>query len=320
MDLPTYMELPTYKNISVKDILLNKEFYAEELIKNKLIAFKKLNPTIEEHEEMVLNISTIKERNEKVNRKKFYWVIDHAHRDADLPNKLFLDEDTIESYKKWSMHLDIQAVLDQSDNSLDDKVHMQVVSMHMTTFDCDNRFGRTYLLDLTKLYKNCPQEFKDKLIGEYLENHISATGKEFGFDAPPKTKIQTDKYKLAPAILEMELKTEEAKIKNFFSVFSPFRTHPITKETILFWPSYASCIKLHNKSTSWFDELQSWVKDYLDDKNNWYEWTWDVGDVILFDNRCMLHSYTPGFEIGERIFNQIIVGFEEPFYDGAKTA
>ena len=313
------MDLPTYKNISVKDIILNKDFYAEVLIKDKLIGFKKLNPTIEQHEKMVLNVCTIKERNEKVNDKEFYWVIDHAHRDADLPDKFSLNEDIIESYKKWSMHLDIQAVLDQSDNSLDDKVHMQIVSMHMTTFDCDANSGKTVLLDLTKLYEDCPQEFKDKLIGEYLESHASSSGKEFGFDAPPKTKAQMNKYKLTPEIEEMELKVEEAKIKNFFSVFSPFRTHPITKETILFWPSYSSGIQLHDKSTLWFDELKSWVKDYLDNKDNWYEWTWGVGDVIIFDNRCMLHSYTPGFEIGERVFNQIIVGFEKPFYDAIKT-
>lgn len=307
------MGLVIYENLTSEDIILNKNFYAEELVKNKLVGFKKLNPTIEEHEQIVLNVSIVNEKNENINDKEFYWVTNHAHRDLYQPNKLSLNKDIVESFKKWCMHVDVTPVIDQSNNLLDNNPHTAFVSMHMTTFNCDNSFGKTLLLDLTNLYKKCPQEFKDKLTGQYLEHHI-ATAEEFGIDTPAKSKVEMNKYELGGLAAEMELVVEQAKIKNLFSIFYPFRTHPVTKETILFWPSYSS-VQPHNKSILWFDELKSWIKDYLDDESNWYEWTWDQGDVIIFDNRCMLHTFTPGWKSNERVFNQIILGFENPFYD-----
>jgi hypothetical protein len=279
------------------------------LIDNKIIGFKKLNLTKDEYKDLVLNICP-----PDINgNKNFYLVGKNNHKYLYQPDKEKLSEYEISNFKKWCMHIDVTPVIDASDNVLENKSHTSYVSMHMTNFTCDTSFGKTLFLDLTKMYNSCPKEFIYFLSRSKLEHHI-ATAKEHNINAPVKTEVNMDQYELDSKTIENELEIEKAKIKNLPSIFFPLRTHPITKETILFWPTYSS-VQLHGGSKPWFEEFKIWVKNYIDNKNNWHEWEWDQGDVIIFDNRCMLHTFTPGWKPEERVFDQIIVGFEKPFYN-----
>jgi hypothetical protein len=287
------MYTPTYNDLTVKDVVLNKQFYLEELTKNKLIGFKKLNLTTDEYKELVLEICFLN----KKNNENFYLAEKNNHQNLYQPNKETLSKSKIDSFKKWCMHVDIDVTLSSSNNILENNLHTSYVSMYMRTFNCDKTSGKTLLLDLTKLYNNCPNHFRSLLLDAKLEHHL----------AEPE---------------EFNLNTEMHVVKNCNTsvpvIFFPLRTHPLTKETILFWPTYSSA-KLQGGSKPWFEEFKKWIKEQLDDSNNWHTWEWDEGDVLIFDNRCMIHTFTPGWTPDERVFDQIIAGFEKPYYDNIEV-
>ncbi|MEY2868796.1 MAG: taurine dioxygenase [Bacteroidota bacterium] len=292
------------------EILFTKN--TKKLINDKIIGFKKLNITKDEYKNLVLDICP----SDVSGNKDFYLVGKNSHKYLYQPNIDTLSKHEIDNFKRWCMHVDVTPIVNSSNNILEENTHTSYVSMHMTNFTCDSSFGKTLFLNLIKLYNDCPQKYIELLMDNKLEHHI-ATGKEHDIDAPIKTEINMDQYELDYRTTQSELEIEEAKIKNLPSIFFPFRTHPITRETILFWPTYSS-VQLHGGSRPWFEEFKMWVKEYLDNQENWYEWEWSQGDVIIFDNRCMLHTFTPGWKPEQRVFDQIIVGFEKPFYNHKK--
>jgi hypothetical protein len=287
------MHTKKHKDLTYKDIILNKELYSQELIKHKLVGFERLNLTADEYKNLVLEICFLNKKSDE----KFYLVEKNNHQNLYQPNKKTLSKLEIDNFKKWCMHVDVDLTLTASDNVLEDNLHTSYVSMYMRTFKCDKSFGKTLLLDLTKMYDNCPNYFKSFLLDATLEHHL-AEPEEFNLNT--QTQFVENDAKSIPVI------------------FFPFRTHPITKETILFWPTYSST-KLHGGLKQWFEEFKEWIKQQLDDNNNWYTWDWDEGDVLIFDNRCMIHTFTPGWDPSERIFDQIIAGFEKPYYDSIKV-
>lgn len=283
------MHTKKHKDLTYKDIILNKELYSQELIKHKLVGFEGLDLTADEYKNLVLEICFLNKKSDE----KFYLVEKNNHQNLYQPNRKTLSEFEIDSFKKWCMHVDIDLTLSASDNVLENNMHTSYVSMYMKIFNCDKSFGKTLLLDLTKMYNNCPNYFKSLLLDAKLEHHL----------AQPE---------------EFNLNTQTQFVKNYATsvpvIFFPFRTHPVTKETILFWPTYSSA-KLHGGLKPWFEEFKEWIKKELDNIDNWYMWEWDKGDILLFDNRCMIHTFTPGWDPAERVFDQIIAGFEKPYYD-----
>lgn len=279
-----------------------------KLINDKIVIYKKLSLSKNEYKKLVFETCPVDIKN----NNDFYYIEDNKHKYLYQLNKDNLSDHEIKKFKNWCMHVDVTPVVQKENNSLDENSHTAYVSMYMKTFTCEKKFGKTLFLNLIKLYNDCPQQYIDLLLQNKLEHHI-ATAAEYGIDAPQKTTINLDQYKLDATAAATEQNIEEAKINNFPSIFYPFRTHPITKETILFWPTYSS-VQLHGGSKPWFEEFKQWIKNYLDQEKNWYEIEWDQGDVIIFDNRCMLHTFTPGWEPEQRVFDQIILGFEKPFY------
>jgi len=50
------MHTKKHKDLTYKDIILNKELYSQELIKHKLVGFEGLNLTADEYKNLVLEI------------------------------------------------------------------------------------------------------------------------------------------------------------------------------------------------------------------------------------------------------------------------
>jgi hypothetical protein len=288
-----------FENLSFNQIIQNKKFYQKQIIDNKLIGFKKIYLLDEEYESLALALTECSE---------FYWIKDVSHSDIYQSTQGDISEEGLKNFRNWCMHVDVTPVLDEENNNLDAHSHTSYVSMNMKTFNCDNKYGRTVFLDLIKLNYSCPNYFKEKLLKSKLEYHI-AKNKDFNINAPEKTLSKESDYDSY-----VTLDIAKRIIDSIPGVFYPFRTHPITKETILFWPTYLSS-QLVGGSESWFGEFKLWIKEYIDEDSNWIEWAWDEGDVIIFDNRCMLHSFTPGWKPEDRVFDQIILGHDDPFFE-----
>jgi alpha-ketoglutarate-dependent taurine dioxygenase len=291
-----------FKNLSFNQILENKKFYQKKLIDNKLVGFKKIELSDSEYEKICTVVSGV---------DQLYWLKKKNHSTLYQPDKETLTEKSIKNFRDWCMHLDVTPVIDGMNNNLDNYGHTSYVSMNMKTFKCNKKYGKTVFLDLIKLNNSCPDYFKEKLLESKLEYHISKA-KDFNIDAPKKPPVNRADYNS-----DLEAEIANAKIDPLSGIFYPFRTHPITKETILFWPTYLSS-QLVGGSKPWFEEFKLWIKNYIDEKNNWDEWEWSKNDIIIFDNRCMLHSFTPGWKPKERIFDQIILGSSVQIFEGLR--
>ena len=50
----------------------------------------------------------------------------------------------------------------------------------------------------------------------------------------------------------------------------------------------------------------------IENQDNWIWWRWNEGDFLVWDNRCFIHSFTGGWDVGDRIFHRFPVGVEKP--------
>lgn len=148
-------------------------------------------------------------------------------------------------------------------------------SMHMRVFDCPPQTGQTHLISLTNLYRDCPKAFKDKLETARLL---------------PLTGSQNEDVPSHPAL----------------------RTHPVTGETMLFWSGCDT--RLEGGSEPWFEELSKWVRSQMANQAIRYTWDWSVGDLLIWDNRAVMHALSPGWSHEQRVFDRGEVGTEKPYY------
>jgi hypothetical protein len=288
-----------FENLSLNQILDNKEYYQKKIIDNKLIGFKKIHLLDDEHQALAVTLTE---------ESQFYWIRENNHRHIYQPSQDNLSHKSIKNFRNWCMHVDVTPISNEEDNKLDNHSHTSYVSMNMKKFSCDNKYGKTVFLDLIKLNDFCPNHFKEKLLKSNLEYHI-AKDEDFNINAPKKSEFNLEDF---GSYVDAEI--AKRIINPVTGIFYPFRTHPITKETILFWPTYLSS-QLVGGSKSWFEEFKIWIKEYIDEDSNWIEWEWNEGDIVIFDNKCMLHSFTPGWKPEDRIFDQIILGDDNPFFE-----
>ena len=275
------------KSITKNDLIFNLDIYTELLVKNKVIGFKGLNPSKEEAENIVLNLCSIEEVNEDVSKKEFHWIENFNHQYLESTELLKSNEEILD-FKNWCMHVDIPPILNEESSNLDISTQCAYVSMIMRKFSCDSKYGKTVFLDLAHLYAQCPKDFLPLLELATFEHHRDKKNYDFNPD------IQ--------------------KAKQIPGTFSPIRIHPITKEKILFWPSYMN-VEINGNKEDWFYEFKLWVKTYLDEEGNWVNWEWSEGDLLIWDNRALLHSFTPGWKHNERIFDQLVVGYQMPLLE-----
>ncbi len=275
-----------FKNLSMNNIENSMRYYSGKLVKNKIIGFRGAIFTKQNIEKIVLGLGKLSELDDQ--NKEFYWVSDFNHEYLNTGYLLDPTEEQIAEFEKWSMHVDIMPILDGENNNLDERNASCYVAMHMQKFTCDPKFGKTSFLSLIKLYNECPGEYKNYLNASILEHHSNTD--QHGNKLEPNSNPQQ------------------------CGLFYPYRTHPVTKETILFWPSFKN-VQLNGDKKEWFIDLKNWIMDYLSDKKNWYDWSYEEGDLLIWDNRAILHSFSPGWKNEERIFDQLVMGFQIPYYD-----
>lgn len=157
-------------------------------------------------------------------------------------------------------------------------------SMHMHTFTCRNDVGQTHFVSLSDLYIDCPAHIKAHLPDLQF---LSATGAK-------SHNLQSELF-AHPAL----------------------RTHPVTSETMLYWSG------MNTEPVSefaHFKELKDWVVQQLANPARRYTWYWKQGDLLVWDNRSVLHSFSSGWTREQRIFNRCEVGNEKPFFDPSHPA
>jgi len=155
------------------------------------------------------------------------------------------------------------------------------MSMVMTKFECKYPNGGTHFASLIDLWNACPPELRSYI--EDLE-FISNTGN-----------------------------VGQGGIEENKQAIRALRTHPITAETILFWTGGGTNVP--DPGNPLYPELRKYVENYLADPENRFTWNWELGDAVFWDNRCLIHSFSPGWAHDQRVFTRGEFGHETPFYD-----
>lgn len=276
----------SFADLSVTDILQNIDTYADILLERKVLAFRGIKLSIEQHHVLINALTTRKwDQSFDPDEKTEYITSDHGETFSVYAREDVMTDGTngyvipkrnhaqIEpahitgdpfEFFKWSVHVDTPQ---DPDNPID--ILQSYTSMHMHLFAYPETVGRTKFLSLTELYDNCPEEYKEKLLGKKIREYKNSG--------------------------TLHLGTWDALIK-----------HPDTKEKMLFWPSWY--VGLDGENEPWFDEMLDWVRAYMKDTSNWFFWSWRENDFIIFDNRALVHSFEGGWESKNRIFSQGGIG------------
>lgn len=152
-----------------------------------------------------------------------------------------------------------------------------VVTMFMSHWVGKQGTGNTIFIDLEGLFQVCPDHYKSELKGIEL---LHQSGQD---------------------------DTEGNLARG--AVHPLFRIHPITGNTILFYTG--PDLDPVDGRTAEFDAFKGWVSltlpRVLDDGLHpqiKYELEWNQGDMVLMDNRCVLHGFRGGWTLGERVMRK----------------
>jgi alpha-ketoglutarate-dependent taurine dioxygenase/cytochrome oxidase Cu insertion factor (SCO1/SenC/PrrC family) len=184
-------------------------------------------------------------------------------------------------------------------------------SMRMDVRTETVRNDDTIVASLEYLYEIMPEHMK-----EYLEDlevvHSLGADSETHHGEDELTSIHYGKSVISPAL----------------------RTHPVTGK-VAFWFSPTECVPvggtgeraLLSGDTRWdtskyvgsahprWQEVKVWMLNELRREDLRFRWSWDVGDLFIWDNRNLIHAFSPEFEFGERVFTRYEVGLDKPYYN-----
>lgn len=274
----------SFSGLSLDEILSNIDYYADTLEKRKVIGFRGIDLSIDEHHVLINALafrrwdntsrgkgkesvsghgetfSVYTKNNDKSRGVEGYIIPARSHHQIE---KEFIVGDE-EEFFKWSVHIDTPQNPDKPSDIL-----QSYTSMHMHLFKYPESVGRTKFLSLVDLYKKCPANYKEKLLHKKVREY-----KNNG---------------------TLHLGTWDALIK-----------HPVTDEKMLFWPSWY--VGLDDGDEPWFDELVEWTRGYMSNKDNWFFWSWKENDFVMFDNRALVHSFEGGWVSENRVFSQGGIG------------
>ncbi len=172
--------------------------------------------------------------------------------------------------------------------------NLSYIGMSMVHYDCpEPDKGQTLFVDLQSLYERCP--YKDYVEDLWIKHVVFNC--DHGVD---------------------------------INVHPLLRTHPLTGVTGFHMNSRAMRPEesptltfdtpqneQYNDTPPEFQELMKWMWGEIENQDNWIWWRWNEGDFLVWDNRCFIHSFTGGWDVGDRIFHRFPVGMEKPVYKPA---
>ncbi len=144
--------------------------------------------------------------------------------------------------------------------------------------------GETRFCNTRKAYEDLPDTMKTRIDG------LQAVHSYDTVRAPAR----------APARTEVE-KQETPDV-----VHPLARTHEDTgRKSIYFNPNRTDSIVGMDRASS--DELLNWLLQHITQPKYRYDHSWRPGDILLWDNRCLVHSVNTDFPVGQRRVHQRIL-------------
>jgi taurine dioxygenase len=86
-----------------------------------------------------------------------------------------------------------------------------------------------------------------------------------------------------------------------------FRVHPISGRTALFLSTPARCVAISGMSADSAAETIAYLFDHSTAEHNVLRHPWQAGDVVMWDNRCVLHRADHDGVVGDRVMHRGMV-------------
>ena len=86
-----------------------------------------------------------------------------------------------------------------------------------------------------------------------------------------------------------------------------FRVHPVTVRTALFLTTPKRCASVSGMSSEQSQELVRWLFEHSTREDNVTRHAWAPGDVVMWDNRCVMHQADHSGVVGDRVMHRGMV-------------
>lgn len=86
-----------------------------------------------------------------------------------------------------------------------------------------------------------------------------------------------------------------------------FLTHPLSGRTALYLSAAARCTAISGKSSDETEEIISYLIAHSTRDDNVFRHAWSVGDVVMWDNRVVMHRADHSGVVGDRVMHRGMV-------------
>ena len=163
-----------------------------------------------------------------------------------------------------------------------------LLSLYMVHFDYPpGPVGNTVFCDMEKLFDNAPDDIKEYALKTKM-CHIYPAG---GSDGEKVSEVEPRG-----------------------AIHDAVRKHAVTYKKSFFAPNFAfgPADGYGSRDDPEFGKYLNWVGEQVKDPANQERWIWNEGDLVIWDNRNLMHTMSGGWNAGERIFNRCAIGREKP--------
>lgn len=134
--------------------------------------------------------------------------------------------------------------------------------------------GQTLFTDQYRAYDTLPADVRNQLDGRTIRHQVS------GLDAPGG-ETQAD--------------------------HPVFRRHPVSGRTALYLSTPQRCVAVSGMPADQGREMIEFLYAHSTAEDNVHRHTWSPGDVVIWDNRCVLHRADHSGVVGDRVMHRGMV-------------
>ncbi len=86
-----------------------------------------------------------------------------------------------------------------------------------------------------------------------------------------------------------------------------FRRHPISGRTALYLSTPQRCVAISGMDDAAAKDMVGYLFEHSTSENNTYRHPWSAGDVVMWDNGCVLHRADHSDVVGDRVMHRGMV-------------
>lgn len=263
-----------YKDVTPEYIIENINLYIDDFLLKGFLHFKNLNPTKQQEWDIMCAIGDIVGWNPNSAlsndpippylpaHNESHSVSFQAHEKNPLKNEMLIP---------WHMEHPY-------------RINPPIgVLWHMVKFECSSGSGKTYLVNMKKMFEELPDDWQIFLINSEI----------FSFYSTNSQGIFQE---------ETKVKTRNIVVPHYYTKKNTLRMSFFEKETI--YKNNGEIASLEH--TSKFVEIQNYIRNHLLLDGHLVEKiNWKQGDVVIADLFTMAHCVMGGFEEGTRVLSRI---------------